>query len=148
MQVPQCLWIHICRDDQRRVWGVVRAKMTDGSNLVIEGRVFRETGVQGRDYAAGGEEPPKNRALDDALDKLCKLAKTPVVKAALPLPVRVALMAVCKARNLMKIKKAIDLEPEEYDDDDAEAVGAQWSNLRRSRNPIHQRAIGALRLWS
>lgn len=147
MAMPKSLYLNVCRDKERRVWGVARLCLSDGSCLVIESRIYRDLDVKGRDHAAGDEEPAKNKALDEALDKLCVLAKKPGIKQAIPLPARVALMAVCKARNLQKIKKAIDLEPEEYDEEDEEEVGAEWRDLKHSDNPIYQRALGALRLW-
>lgn len=144
MQAPKFFWLKVCRDLQRRVWASARVQMKDGSCLVIEGRVFKESGVQGRDYAAGDEEPPQNKALDDALDKLCKLAKTPLVKAALPLPARLALSAVCKARNLSKIKKAIDQGDEGADEYDADEVSGEL-RIMVEHGDVERRAVGAVR---
>lgn len=111
----------------------------DGSCLVIQSRIYREM-VAG----AVGDEPARNQALDEALDKLCHLAEEPRVKSVLPLTVRAALKLVCTARNLQKVKKAAE---EEGDEETEEVAGRQLKRFQRHPNPLAQRAHRALRLW-
>jgi|CXWL01.1.fsa_nt_gi hypothetical protein len=136
------LFLNVYQDKERRVWGVARICLADGSCLCIESKIYREYGVEGA--VAGDDEPPKNQALDEALDKLCKVVAQPVVRAAIPLPARLALALVCKARNLQKIKKAAELDDNTADVE--EAVG-ELRQLHRSQNPITRRAVNAMRLW-
>jgi len=141
--IPKQLFLNIQRDDQGRVWGVARICLADGSCLCVESRVYREApGAKGSFQTLAGEE---RHPLDEALDKLCRLTEHPVVMHALPLPARLALKLVCKARNLQKIKRAA--EEDGNDGDVEEAIGALES-MRCGGDPIARRAIAAQRLWA
>lgn len=137
--MSRSLYLNVSQDPQGRIWGEARICFPDGSCLVIQSRVYREM-VAG----AQGDEPARNQALDEALDKLCHLAEESRVKKLLPLPVRAALKLVCTARNLQKIKKAAE---EEGDEETEEVAGRQLRKFARHPSPLAQRAHRALRLW-
>ena len=144
------LFLNLQKDDAGRMWGVARICTSDGGCIVVESRIYRQRPGESANpwpemqSASGADDSAKNLALDEALDKLCTLSKKPGIRDAIPLPARMALALVCKARNLQKIKKAAE---QEGDDDRAEEAGAEYTRLTRSHNPITQRVMGAMRLW-
>jgi hypothetical protein len=142
------LWIDVHTDERRRLFAAARILLADGSTLCIESTIYREGGVDGADPAvalAAGVEPVRNQAIDEALDKLCTVVSHPAVMAAIPLPARLALKMVCKARNLQKIKQAAAAEGD--DDEEQEAAGELEIMLRHG-DAIERRAVGALRIWA
>lgn len=148
MAAPKSLFLNVYTDKERRLWGVARVCLADGSCLCIESKIYREMGVQGADpnvMRAAGSDSARNLALDEALDKLCTVAAHPAVMAAIPLPARIALRMVCKARNLQKIKQAAAAEGDE--DEEQEAAGELRIMLEHG-DPIERRAVGALRMWA
>lgn len=148
MNIPRQLFLNVCRDSAGKVWGVARVCLNDGSCLVIESRVYKSAPGSSYDGAAigdDGEDEPRNMALDEALDKLCKLTKNKAVMRAIPAPARLAIKLVCTARNLRKIQEAAENEGDE------ELAGLAHRKLRkmeRSENELAQRAHKALRLWA
>lgn len=141
------LFLNVCQDPQGRIWGVARVCLADGSCLVLESRMYRERPRLGEDALAGEDEdaePPRNQALDEALDKLCRITKRPAIMRVIPLPARLALRAVCAARNLMKTKRAAE---EDGDEELAGRAKKQLIRMRRSNNETIARAVGAMRLW-
>lgn len=154
MATPKNLFLNVHQDPDGRIWGVARLCMADGSCLVVESRIYREqsqeagpTSYRGQ-YAAGEDEdetePPKNKALDEALDKLCRITKNKVIMRAIPLPGRLALKAVCTARNLMKIKRAAE---QDGDDDEREEAAGALRRMGTHQKETVRRAHKALRLW-
>lgn len=145
MGIPRALFLNVARDAKGRVWGIARICLADGSCLVVESRVYR--GMCGEGVLGGDDEdsePNENRALDEALDKLCKITDNKVIMRAIPLPARVALKLVCTARNLKKIKEAAE---NDGDDELAGKAHARLRRLERSDDEQEQRAVRALRLW-
>jgi len=143
--IPRALFLNVARDKQGRVWGIARICLADGSCLVVESRVYR--GMCGEGVLGGDDEdsePSENRALDEALDKLCKITDNKVIMRAIPLPARVALKLVCTVRNLKKIKEAAE---NEGDDELAGRAHAKLRRFARSDDEQAQRAYNALRLW-
>lgn len=140
--MSRSLFLNVKQDNSGRLWGEARICFPDGGCLVIQSRVYREGG--GAVAGAQGDEPPRNKALDEALDKLCHLVEDSKIKKLLPLTVRAALKLVCTARNLAKIKRAAE---EDGDEETEEAAGRQLRKFARHQSPLAQRAYGALRLW-
>jgi len=151
MEAPRQLFLNVCRDKSGRVWGVARMCLADGSCLVIESRIYKTYNnnalPDGREVFAGvdeDDEPAENQALDEALDKLCKLTQNRAIMRAVPLPARLALKLVCTARNLKKIKDAAE---NEGDDELAGRAHARLRQMSRSKNATAVRAHRALGLW-
>lgn len=128
---------------------MARICLADGSCLCVESRVYRSYTQDGSDRGAilGGDEddePAPNQALDEALDKLCKITANKTIMRAIPLPARLALKLVCTARNLQKIKRAAE---DEGDDELAGKAHSKLKRMSRSEDEATRRAHNALRLW-
>lgn len=147
MPAPRNLFLNVARDPQGRVWGIARICLADGSCLVVESRVYKSVCNAG-DGVMGGDdedmEPTTNRALDEALDKMCKITENKAIMRAIPPVARLALRAVCTARNLAKIKQAAE---EEGDDELAGRAHAKLRRMGKSDDEVIKRAHAALRLW-
>lgn len=145
MEIPKQLFLNVCRDTSGRIWGVARICLADGSCLTVESRVYKTYAEEG---VAGGDdedaEPTPNQALDEALDKLCKITKNRSIMRAIPIPARLALKLVCTARNLKKIQQAAE---EEGNDELAGRAHAKLREMSRSKHPLVHRSHRALRLW-
>lgn len=144
------LFLNIQQDNAGRWWGIAKICLKDGSCLIVESRIYKQAtpGSPGIDDGAiyvgeDDDENPRAVALDEALNKLCRITEHKNIMRAIPLPARLALKTVCTARNLIKISRAAE------DEGDEETVGKARRSLKRlASSDIGRRAIRAQRLWA